>query len=47
LKRILEVLRRKGYAGPASVELFDPAVQARDPYEVAREVRAAAEGLLG
>jgi 2-keto-myo-inositol isomerase len=46
LKRILEALRRKGYAGPASVELFDPEVQKRDPYEVAREVRAATAGLL-
>jgi sugar phosphate isomerase/epimerase len=47
LRRILEALRKKGYRGPASVELFDPAVQKRDPYEVAREVRAAAETLLG
>ncbi len=45
LKRILETLRRKGYSGPASVELFNPAVQARDPYEVAREVREAFERL--
>jgi hypothetical protein len=28
------------------VELFDPEVQKRDPYEVAREVRAATAGLL-
>ena len=47
LRRILEVLRRKKYAGPASVELFDPAIQARDPYQVAMEIRAATEPLLG
>ncbi len=41
LGRIVEALRRKGYAGPASVELFDPAIQARDPYQVAREIRDA------
>lgn len=45
LGRILEVLRRKNYAGPASVELFDPAVQGRPPREVAREVREAFEKL--
>lgn len=47
LRRILETLSRKGYAGPASVELFDPAVQQRDPYEVARQVREAVQGLIG
>ena len=45
LRRILETLKKKGYSGPASVELFDPAVQGRDPQEVAREVREAFEKL--
>ena len=47
LRRIVEALRRKGYAGPASVELFDPAIQNTDPYQVAVKVRAATERLLG
>jgi sugar phosphate isomerase/epimerase len=46
LRRIVETLKRKKYAGPASVELFDPAIQARDPYQVAGEIRAATEPLL-
>jgi 2-keto-myo-inositol isomerase len=43
LGRILEVLKRKGYSGPASFESFEPTLQATDPYEVARRVRAAME----
>jgi 2-keto-myo-inositol isomerase len=46
LKRIVEVLKRKKYAGPASFESFNPTVQAMDPYEVARKVRAAIEPLI-
>ncbi len=46
LRRIVEVLQRKKYFGPASVELFDPAIQNTDPYEVARKVRSATEALL-
>ena len=46
LRRIVEVLKRKKYAGPASVELFDPAIQAADPYQVALRVRASTEPLL-
>lgn len=46
LRRIVEALRRKKYAGPLSVELFDPAIQKTDPYEVARQVRAATEPFL-
>src|SRR5712692_1550688 len=46
LRRIVEVLRRKKYFGPASVELFDPAIQNADPYEVARQVRSETEPLL-
>ena len=47
LRRIVEVLRRKKYAGPASVELFDQAIQAADPYAVAQRARSAVEALLG
>jgi sugar phosphate isomerase/epimerase len=43
LRRIIDVLKKKGYAGPASFESFDPTLQATDPYEVARRVRAAIE----
>jgi sugar phosphate isomerase/epimerase len=46
LRRILEVLRRKKYAGPLSVELFDPIAQKTDPFEMARKVRTAAEPYL-
>ncbi len=46
LRRILDVLWRKKYAGPLSVELFDPVIQKTDPYEIARRVRAATEPLL-
>jgi 4-hydroxyphenylpyruvate dioxygenase len=46
LRRIIEVLRRKGYQGPASLELFDPAVQATDPYEVAMKARRTMEPLI-
>jgi len=47
LRRIVEVLQRKGYRGPASLELFDPAVQATDPYTVAMRARKAIEPLIG
>jgi len=46
LGRIIEVLRRKGYRGPASLELPDPVIQNTDPYEVARKARRAMEPLL-
>jgi sugar phosphate isomerase/epimerase len=46
LRRIIEALRKKGYNGPASFESFTPAVQATDPYELARRVRAAIEPYL-
>jgi len=47
LRRIVDVLRQKGYAGPASVEVFDPVLQAMDPYQLAMKVRAAVEPILG
>jgi len=46
LRRIVEALKRKGYAGPASFETFNPTLQATDPYEVAKRVRAAIEPLI-
>jgi sugar phosphate isomerase/epimerase len=46
LRRIVEVLKRKKYAGPASFETFNPTVQATEPYQVAMRVRAAIEPLI-
>jgi 2-keto-myo-inositol isomerase len=46
LRRIVEVLKKKGYAGPASFESFNPEVQATDPYQVALRVRKAIEPLI-
>ena len=41
LPRVIGALRRIGYAGALSVELFDPAVQAADPAVTARTCYAA------
>lgn len=46
LRRIVEVLKRKKYARAASLEMFNPMVQATDPYQVARRARAAIEPLI-
>ena len=46
LIRILGKLADKGYAGPLSVELFLPKFQQGDPFEVAREIRQKAEGVM-
>lgn len=46
LKRIVEVLKQKKYAGPLSVELFDPSFQSMAPSQLATKVRAALEPLL-
>ena len=46
LKRIIEVLKRKKYAGAVSLEMFDPMIQAMDPFEVAKKARAAIEPLI-
>jgi sugar phosphate isomerase/epimerase len=46
LRRIVEVLKRKKYAGPASLEMFNPEIQAMDPYQVAMKARAAIEPLI-
>jgi 2-keto-myo-inositol isomerase len=46
LIRILRRLADRGYSGPLSVELFLPKFQQSDPYEVAREIRQKAEGVM-
>jgi sugar phosphate isomerase/epimerase len=46
LRRIVEALKRKKYAGAASLEMFDPAIQSMDPYQVATRARAAIEPLV-
>ena len=46
LKRILEAVKRKGYAGALSVELFDPAFQSMEPYQLATKIRAAVEPFI-
>ena len=43
---LLKKLADKGYAGPLSVELFLPKFQQGDPYEIAREIRLKAEGVM-
>jgi hypothetical protein len=47
LRRIVDVLKRKQYAGAASLEMFNPAIQAMDPYLAAMRARAAIEPLVG
>jgi 2-keto-myo-inositol isomerase len=46
LRRIVEVLKRKKYAGPASLEMFNPTIQAMDPYQVAMKARATIEPVI-
>ena len=46
LRRIIEVLRAKKYAGAVSFETFNPQVQGMDPYQVAMKVRATIEPLI-
>ena len=46
LRRIVELLKRKKYAGPASLEMFNPAIQSMDPYQVAMKARAAIEPII-
>jgi len=43
LKKILDAAKRKGYAGALSVELFDPAYQQMDPYQLGTKIKAAVE----
>jgi sugar phosphate isomerase/epimerase len=49
LRRIVELLKRKGYAGPASLELFQnttAVIQNMDPFQVASRAKAAIEPLI-
>ena len=46
LKRIVQVLKKKGYAGPASIEMFNPMYQKMDPAEFAKMARAAIEPII-
>jgi 4-hydroxyphenylpyruvate dioxygenase len=46
LPKILRKLADKGYAGPLSVELFLPKFQQGDPFEIAREIKQKAEGVM-
>jgi sugar phosphate isomerase/epimerase len=43
---ILGYLRKKGYHGPLSVELFYPRLQQGDPFEVCSEIRRKAESVM-
>jgi 2-keto-myo-inositol isomerase len=46
LKRIVAALKKKGYAGPASIEMFHPMYQKMDPAEFAKRARAAIEPII-
>ncbi len=46
LREIIEAFRRIGYDGVASVEIFRPEYWERDPFELAREAKAAVEKVL-
>jgi 2-keto-myo-inositol isomerase len=47
LKEIIAAFRRIGYDANASVEIFRPEYWERDPFELAREAKAAVEKVLG
>src|SRR5262249_16947007 len=46
LKAILQALKKRGYSGPVSVEVFYPRFQKADPYELAMEIRKKAEPIM-
>lgn len=46
LAQIVATLKRKGYRGPASLEMFDPAVRALSPYDAAVKARKTIEPLI-
>jgi 2-keto-myo-inositol isomerase len=46
LKDMIEAFKRIGYDQVASVEIFRPEYWERDPFEVAREAKAAVESVL-
>ena len=47
IQKMIEVLDRNGYDGPASVEIFRPEYWEQDPFEVAKKAKDAAEKALG
>ena len=47
LKEIIAAFRRIGYDANASVEIFRPEYWERDPFELAREAKAAMESVIG
>ena len=46
LRRIVDLLKGKQYAGACSLEMFSPAIQAMDPYQVAMRARATIEPII-
>jgi 2-keto-myo-inositol isomerase len=49
LKRTIEILKRKGYSGPASLEIFQTGtvlIQGMDPFQLATRAKAAIEPLI-
>jgi sugar phosphate isomerase/epimerase len=46
LKEIIAAFRKIGYKANASVELFRPEYWERDPFELARDAKAAIDELL-
>ena len=46
LKKIVDAVKKKGYTGALSVELFDPSFQQMDPYQLATKVKSAVESQL-
>ena len=46
LREIIAAFRRIGYDDNASVEIFRPEYWERDPFELAREAKAAVENVL-
>jgi 2-keto-myo-inositol isomerase len=46
LVRILQALKKKGYSGPLSVEVFYPKFQTADPYDMAMEIKRKAEPII-
>ena len=49
LRRIIDVLKRKGYSGPVSLEVFQSgtvAIQNMDPFQLATRAKAAIEPLI-
>jgi len=47
LEEIIAAFKRIGYDANASVEIFRPEYWERDPFELAREAKAAVDRVLG